>query len=82
MPAIVTNKFRIHNSEQFLEAFSEASGTNQYIFIGKVSPWEEHQAGGACVNIDSAPPSPNGHRREYGVCALGRYDPGQAMHQW
>ena len=58
MPAIVTNKFRIHNSEQFLEAFSEASGTNQYIFIGKVSPWEEHQAGGACVNIDSAPPSP------------------------
>jgi len=58
MPAIVTNKFRIHNSEQFLEAFSEASGTNQYIFIGKVSPWEEHQSGGACVNIDSAPPSP------------------------
>ena len=58
MPAIVTNKFRIHNSEQFLEAFSETSGTNQYIFIGKVSPWEEHQAGGACVNIDSAPPSP------------------------
>jgi len=58
MPAIVTNKFRIHNSEQFLEAFSEASGTNQYIFIGKVSPWEEHAAGGACVNIDSSPPSP------------------------
>jgi len=58
MPAIVTNKFRIHNSEQFLEAFSETSGTNQYIFIGKVSPWEEIQAGGHCVNIDSAPPSP------------------------
>ena len=49
MPAIVTNKFRIHNAKQFVEAFDEmattsgaaitdASGllnTNMYLFIGK-----------------------------------------------
>jgi len=64
MPAIVTNKFRIHNSEQFLEAFSETSGTNQYIFIGKVSPWVDASS----VNIDSAPPSPTDtvENTEYG----------------
>jgi len=64
MPAIVTNKFRIHNSEQFLEAFSETSGTNQYIFIGKVSPWLDASS----VNIDSAPPSPTDtvENTEYG----------------
>ena len=49
MPALVTNKFRIHNAKQFVEAFdevtatsgaavSDASGllnTNMYLFIGK-----------------------------------------------
>ena len=58
MPAIVTNKFRIHNSKQFVEAFDEvtftagaaitdASGllnTNMYLFIGKVTPWADDTA--------------------------------------
>ena len=58
MPAIVTNKFRIHNAKQFVEAFDEisttsgaaitdASGllnTNMYLFIGKVTPWADDTA--------------------------------------
>ena len=58
MPAIVTNKFRIHNAKQFVEAFDEvtftsgnaitdASGllnTNMYLFIGKVTPWGDDTA--------------------------------------
>jgi hypothetical protein len=62
MPAIVTNKFRIHNAKQFVEAFDEvtftagdaigdASGylnTNMYLFIGKVTAWAD----------DTVPPTP------------------------
>ena len=62
MPAIVTNKFRIHNAKQFVEAFDEVSttsgaavsdsggllNTNMYLFIGKVTAWSN----------DSAPPTP------------------------
>ena len=62
MAAIVTNKFRIHNAKQFLEAFdevafgsgaaiSDSSGllnTNMYLFIGKVTGWSN----------DSSPPTP------------------------
>jgi hypothetical protein len=35
MPAIVTNKFRIHNAEQFSESFSEASPSIYYMGIGR-----------------------------------------------
>ena len=35
MPAIITNKFRIHNSEQFKESFSEAAGNIYYLGIGE-----------------------------------------------
>ena len=35
MPAIVTNKFRIHNAEQFTESFSEASPNIYYMGIGR-----------------------------------------------
>ena len=62
MPAIVTNKFRIHNAKQFVEAFDEVSTTsgdaftdpsgylttNMYLFIGKVTPWAD----------DTQPPTP------------------------
>ena len=41
MAAIITNKFRIHNAEQYVEAFSEASGTNVYLFIGRPQPWSD-----------------------------------------
>ena len=62
MPALVTNKFRIHNAKQFVEAFDEVSyssggtvtdssgllNTNMYLFIGKVTAWSD----------DSTPPTP------------------------
>ena len=48
MAAIITNKFRIHNAEQYIEAFSEASGTNIYLFIGRPQPWSD----------DTSPPTP------------------------
>jgi len=35
MPAIVTNKFRIHNQEQFVESFSEASANVYYLMLGR-----------------------------------------------
>ena len=35
MPAIVTNKFRIHNSEQFSESFSEATPSVYYLTLGR-----------------------------------------------
>ena len=35
MPAIITNKFRIHNSEQFYESFTEASPNVYYLGIGR-----------------------------------------------
>jgi len=39
MPAIITNKFRINNSEQFAESFSEASPTVYYLGIGRPQPF-------------------------------------------
>ena len=62
MPALVTNKFRLHNAKQFVEAFDEVSfssggtvtdssgllNTNMYLFIGKVTAWDD----------DTTPPTP------------------------
>lgn len=48
MPAIITNKFRVHNAEQFVEAFSEAEDTKMYLFIGRISEWDD----------DTNPPTP------------------------
>ena len=35
MPAIITNKFRIHNQEQFVESFTESSPNVYYLGIGR-----------------------------------------------
>ena len=35
MPAIITNKFRIHNQEQFVESFTEAAANVYYLGIGR-----------------------------------------------
>ena len=35
MPAIITNKFRIHNQEQFVESFSETAKNIYYLGIGR-----------------------------------------------
>lgn len=41
MPNLVTNKFKIHNAEQFIESLSETSATNLYLFIGKINAWSD-----------------------------------------
>ena len=55
MPAIVTNKFRLNNAEQFYESFSEAS-TSYYLFVGRPQPWTITTPFGG--GTDSAPPTP------------------------
>ena len=35
MPAIITNKFRVHNQEQFVESFSESGANVYYLGIGR-----------------------------------------------
>ena len=39
MAAIITNKFRINNAEQFVESFSETSAETYYLFIGRAHAW-------------------------------------------
>jgi len=39
MPAIITNKFRINNAEQFQESFSETNNTVYYLGIGRPQPF-------------------------------------------
>ena len=48
MAAIATSKFRVHNAEQFVEQFSEASNTIIYLYIGGVAPFAD----------DFTPPTP------------------------
>jgi len=55
MAAIITEKFRQHNAEQFFESFSEASASTYYLFIGKSSPFSVSTSGGD----DNSPPTPN-----------------------
>ena len=55
MAAIITEKFRQHNAEQFQESFSEAAATTYYLFIGKSSPFTSTTSGGD----DNAPPTPS-----------------------
>ena len=54
MAAIVTNKFRINNSEQFYESFSEATPTTYYLFVGRPQAFSAATGGGT----DSVPPTP------------------------
>ena len=54
MTAIITEKFRQHNAEQFFESFSETSSTTYYLFIGKSLPYTTGTTGGS----DSSPPTP------------------------
>jgi hypothetical protein len=39
MPAIITNKFRMNNAEQFQESFSETAATVYYLGIGRAQPY-------------------------------------------
>jgi hypothetical protein len=41
MSGVVTRRFRIHNAEQFHEAFSEAVDTKMYMFIARINEWAD-----------------------------------------
>ena len=61
MPAIITDRFRIHNSEQFQEAFSESSGNTMYLGIGRPQAFATATRGDARTNnegTDTAPLTP------------------------
>jgi len=56
MPAIITNKFRVHNAEQFKESFGEAADT-YYLGIGRPQAFADNQAFND--GTDTNPPTPN-----------------------
>jgi hypothetical protein len=55
MSAIITEKFRAHNANQFVESFTEAAASTYYLFLGKSTPFTSATSGGN----DSSPPTPN-----------------------
>jgi hypothetical protein len=60
MAAIITEKFRQHNADQFHESFSEASNTKYYLMIGKSTPFTSGTSGGS----DDSPPTPADNESE------------------
>ena len=54
MSAIITEKFRQHNANQFIESFTEASASTYYLFLGKATAFTNSTTGGS----DSSPPTP------------------------
>jgi len=62
MAAIITNKFRINNAEQFSESFSETAGETYYLFIGRSHAWAtdvDPQGVSIDEGTDASPPTPN-----------------------
>ena len=62
MAAIITNKFRINNANQFYESFSEASPETYYLFIGRAHAWAsdvDAQGNTIAEGTDASPPTPN-----------------------
>ncbi len=62
MAAIITNKFRINNANQFYESFSEASAETYYLFIGRAHAWAsdvDAQGNTIAEGTDASPPTPN-----------------------
>ncbi len=61
MAAIITNKFRIHNQEQFVESFSESSPNVYYLGIGRPQAFATQTRGDSRTDnqgSDSAPLTP------------------------
>ena len=54
MAAIITEKFRLHNADQFEESFTESANNTYYLFIGKSTPYTSGTSGGS----DASPPTP------------------------
>ena len=58
MPAIITNKFRIHNQEQFVESFSESSANVYYMGIGRPQAWTTSTRGDSRTQYEGTDASP------------------------
>jgi len=58
MPAIITNKFRIHNAEQFSESFSEASPNVYYLGIGRPQAYTTSTRGDGRTTNEGSDTSP------------------------
>ena len=61
MPAIITNKFRIHNQEQFVESFTESAANTYYLGIGRPQAFTTYTRGDSRTDnsgSDSAPLTP------------------------
>ncbi len=61
MPAIITNKFRIHNQEQFVESFTESSPNVYYLGIGRPQAFATSTRGDSRTDnegSDTAPLTP------------------------
>ena len=58
MPAIITDRFRIHNSEQFQEAFSEGSGNVRYLGIGRPQAFSTATRGDGRTNNEGSDTAP------------------------
>ena len=54
MSAIITEKFRQHNANQFVESFTEAAASTYYLFLGKATAFSSTTTGGTV----SSPPTP------------------------
>ena len=54
MSAIITEKFRQHNANQFSESFTETAKNLHYLFLGKATAFTSATTGGS----DSSPPTP------------------------
>ena len=58
MPAIITNKFRIHNAEQFSESFSEASPNVYYMMLGRPQAFATSTRGDSRTENEGSDSSP------------------------
>jgi hypothetical protein len=58
MPAIITNKFRIHNQEQFVESFSESGANVYYLGIGRPQAFTTSTRGDSRTQFEGSDTSP------------------------
>ena len=58
MPAIITNKFRLHNAANFVESFSESSPNIYYLAIGRQQAFATSTAGDSRTQFEGTDASP------------------------
>ena len=58
MPAIITNKFRLHNASNFVESFSESSPNIYYLAIGRPQAFATSTGGDSRTQYEGTDASP------------------------